>query len=318
MKKIISVIVPVHNEGANVEMIHGRIVKVFDNELGDYQLQLIFTDNSSTDDTYSRIMRLVDNDFRVKGIRLSRNFGFQANILAGVLNADGDAVVQIDADGEDPPEVLPAMVKKWEEGNHVVYGIRTTRQEAICLTWCRKAFYRLLQAITSVELPVDAGDFRLIDRKIVELIKNRFPERNLYLRGLIAFTGFRQVGVSYSRQERHSGKSNFTLYRYLSLAMDAATSFSRVPLKMVSLAGLLISALAFFAMLFYFVLHIRGAVPVQGFTTLILVILLGLGVQLFSIGLVGEYICRIYDEVKCRPRYIVAESCGFDREMFEG
>lgn len=317
MKQRISVIIPAFNEGANVDLIYGRLNQLFDHALRDYEMELIYSDNASNDDTFARIREISKRDGRVRGIRLSRNFGFQANILSGLMNATGDAIVQMDADGEDPPEIIPAFVAKWAEGFDVVYGIRKTRREPLRLTLQRKFFYRFLNLIADIRMPLDAGDFRLIDRRIASIIRERFEERNPYLRGLISFAGFKQMGIPYTRESRAIGKSKFTFSSYLSLALDALTSFSRVPLKLVSAMGLLMSFLAFAAMVGYFILYLLGRIPVQGFATLILVMLLVSGVQLLSLGIVGEYICRIFDEVKHRPRTIIAESCGFDEKPKE-
>ena len=317
MKRKISIIVPVYNEGENVDAIYARIAALFSGALSGYDLELVYSDNASTDDSFERIRRLAAQDKRVRGLRLSRNFGFQANILSGLVNATGDAVVQLDADGEDPPEVIPSLIQKWEEGFNVVYGIRTNRQESKLLTLQRKFFYRLLQKIADIHVPVDAGDFRLVDRRVARLLRDRFQEHNPYLRGLISYAGFRQTGVPYAREARASGVSKFSFWSYLSLAFDALTSFSRFPLKLVSLIGLVISFLSFVGLFCYLAFYLAGMIAVRGFATLILVILLMGGIQLLSLGVTGEYICRIFDEVKKRPRTIVAEHCGFDGEPEE-
>lgn len=317
MKRRISIIIPVFNEGENVGLIYDRLVALFSGALCEYELELIYSDNASTDDTFERVRALTGRDRRVRGIRLSRNFGFQANILSGLMNATGDAIVQMDADGEDPPEVISAFVAKWEEGFNVVYGIRRHRKESIRLTFLRKFFYRLLNALADINLPLDAGDFRLIDRRIADLIRERFEERNLYLRGLISYAGFKQTGIPYDREARTRNASKFTFWSYTSLALDALASFSRAPLKLISMMGLLMSFLSFISMAFYFILYLLGQIPVRGFATLILVLLLIAGIQLLSLGIVGEYICRIFDEVKRRPRTIISDSCGFAGEPKE-
>lgn len=317
MKRKISIIVPVYSEGENVDLIYARVSALFAGPLVEYDLELIFSDNASEDDTYDRIRKIAGKDPRVKGIRLSRNFGFQANILSGLINATGDAAVQLDADGEDPPEIIPELVAKWMEGYDVVYGIRTNRQESKFLTLQRKLFYRLLRRIADINVPVDAGDFRLIDKRILRLISSRFGEHNPYLRGLISFAGFKQTGIPYKRDVRATGKSKFTFWSYCSLAFDAITSFSHVPLKLVSMIGLAISFLSFFGLVCYVGFYFAGKIPVRGFATLVLIMLMVAGIQLLSLGVAGEYICRIFDEVKQRPRTIVADSCGFDGEPKE-
>ena len=313
MKKI-SVVIPVYNENENVNLIYQKVIDVFDKNLSDFQLEIVFSDNQSLDDTYDRIKKLNEIDQRVKGIQLSRNFGYQANILTGYLNATGDAVIQMDSDGEDPPEIILDFIKRWEEGFDVVYGIRIKRQESIIIQWQRKIFYSLLNKIASLNLPPGAGDFRLLDRKVVNVLCEKFQERNPYLRGLTSFIGFRQTGVPYERDKRQKGTSKFSYFSYFRLAWDAITSFSRVPLKFVSFLGFCMSIIAIIAAVFYFFLFLSGKVEAKGFTTLILVILFLSGTQLLCLGILGEYIDRIFDEVKARPRSIVAHSCGLEKE----
>jgi dolichol-phosphate mannosyltransferase len=256
-------------------------------------------------------MRLSASDVRVKGLRLSRNFGYQANILTGYLNASGAAVVQMDSDGEDPPAVIVEFVRQWEEGYDVVYGIRLTRQESPFLQWQRRLFYSMLNRITSLRLPPGAGDFRLLDRVVITTLCERFGERDPYLRGLVSFIGFRQIGVPYHRGKRMRGPSKFSYFDYMRLAWDAITSFSQVPLKLIAMAGFCLSGISMLASVFYLGLYITGNIAVKGFTTLILILLFVSGVQLLCLGILGEYIARIFEEVKMRPRSIVTDSCGF-------
>lgn len=310
----ITVVIPVYCEGENVDQIYGEVARVFERDLPQHELEVLFCDNASEDDSFERVQRICARDRRVRGVRLSRNFGYQANILTGYANAMGDAVVQIDADGEDPPDLIPEFVKRWEQGCQVVYGIRTVRREPRWLVWQRKLFYRLLRRISSVEIPPDAGDFRLLDRAVVETLCRRFGEHNPYLRGLVSFIGFQQVGIPYERRPRARGRSKFSYLRYLSLAWDGITSFSRVPLKLVSALGFLMSFFALIGILAYLVKFALGLIPVRGFTTLVLLLLLLSGIQLLSLGILGEYLGRIFDEVKARPRAIVARHCGFESE----
>ena len=312
MKKI-SVIIPVYNEGDNIDNIYRQVVEVFKKRLSCYALEFIFIDNCSIDDSYIRVKHLVETDTRVKAIQLSRNFGYQASILTGHINASGDAVIQMDSDGEDPPEVIPEFVQYWEQGYYVVYGIRATRQESKIIQWQRNVFYKLLNKISTIDLPPGAADFRLLDRCVVDSLRANFKERNLYLRGLVSFIGFRQIGLPYHRGKRAKGESKFSYFDYFCLAWDAITSFSNMPLKMVSFIGLCIAGLAIVAAVFYFSLFAFGLVAVKGFTTLILVIFLTSGIQLISLGILGEYISRIFNEVKERPRSIIAKSAGFKK-----
>ncbi|MCX7846590.1 MAG: glycosyltransferase family 2 protein [bacterium] len=311
--KLISVVIPVYNENENVNFIYQRLCDVHSRLFPHYDLEIIFSDNFSSDDTYSRIQHLQQTDPRVRGIRLSRNFGYQANILTGYLNARGDAVVQLDADGEDPPELIADFIRLWEQGYHVVYGVRLARQEPKFMQWQRRFFYSLLNRIADLHLPPGAGDFRLLDRAVVRTITDRMPEHNPYLRGLVSYAGFRQIGVPYQRQRRHSGPSKFKYLDYLRLAWDAITSFSRIPLILVSTLGFIMAGIAAIGIIGYFILYLSGGAEAKGFTTLILVIFLLSGVQLLSLGILGQYIARIFDEVKARPRSIIADWCGFEQ-----
>jgi dolichol-phosphate mannosyltransferase len=312
MKKI-SVVIPVYNESENIDTVYRQVVNVFEKRLPHYALEIIFTDNCSTDDTYTKVKCLVATDTRVKALQLSRNFGYQASIFTGYMNATGDAVIQMDSDGEDPPEVIPEFVQYWEQGYHVVYGTRVTRQESKIMQWQRNFFYKLLKKISTIDLPPGAGDFRLLDMRVVDTLRISFKERNLYLRGLVSFIGFRQIGLPYHRGKRTKGRSKFSYFDYFRLAWDAITSFSDIPLKIVSLLGLCMAGVAIAGAVFYFMLFAFGRVPVKGFTTLILVILLLSGIQLVCLGIVGEYISRIFNEVKARPRSIIANSAGFEK-----
>ncbi len=313
--KLISIVIPVYNEGENVDTMYARVSAVFAGELSRYDCEIVFSDNCSTDDTYARIERLHAADARVKGLQLSRNFGYQANILTGYMNARGDAVVQMDADGEDPPEVIVQLVAEWQHGCQVVYGVRIKRQESVWMQWQRRLFYGLLNRIAAISLVPGAGDFRLLDRAVVDILCQRFLERNPYLRGLTSYIGFRQAGVPYERGRRLKGASKFSYMAYVRLGWDAITSFSHVPLKVVSALGLAMSAVALVGIVFYFGLFFAGMVAAKGFTTLILVILFLSGTQLLCLGILGEYIDRIFDEVKARPRSIVTSSCGFQGEV---
>ena len=220
------------------------------------------------------------------------------------MNCSGDAAVQLDADGEDDPKLIADFVKHWEAGYKVVYGVRTHRSEGWVLTLQRKIFYRLLRNISSVAIPVDAGDFRLLDRQVLTALAS-FQEANPYLRGLIAYAGFPQIGIPYARRPRYKGVSKFSWWDYVSLAWNGITSFSAKPLKIATWIGFLMSSLSFMTGTFYLVLFLMGKIQVPGFTTLILVQLFLAGVQLLSMGLMGTYVGAIFDEVKRRPRSII-------------
>jgi dolichol-phosphate mannosyltransferase len=261
-------------------------------------------DNHSTDGSFEVAKRLAAEDPEIRVIRLSRNFGYQANILTGLLSCKGDAAIQLDADGEDDPALIPAFVREWEKGTQVVYGVRKQRVEGILRQLERKIYYRVVRAISTVPIPVDAGDFRLLDRKVLEALR-LFPESNPYLRGIIAYSGFSQVGIDYSRRARFAGESKFSTWDLIRFAWDGITSFSRKPLMIASWSGFALSTLSFVGALFYGFFHFVVGTKLPGFTTLVLIQLFLAGVQLLCIGVLGAYLARIFDEVKARPRSIV-------------
>lgn len=308
MKKI-SIIIPFFNEGENVGRIYDELCLVAGQDLRSYELEILFLDNHSVDSSPSIVDELIARDKRVSRIRLSRNFGYQANILTGFSVCQGDAAIQLDADGEDDPRLIPRFVALWEEGNKVVYGVRESRRESFILSWQRKVFYRLIRFLSEVPIPVDAGDFRLIDRQVIDCLL-QFKESNPYLRGLIAFSGFQQKGVSYQRRSRYRGESKFSWFGYIELALDGITSFSRKPLAVASWIGFILFVLSSLAAIFYLALHLIYGARQPGFTTLIILHLFLAGMQLLGIGLLGAYVGRIFDEVKGRPRAIVEQFHG--------
>jgi len=301
--KRISIVVPFYNEARNLPLIYDEIQGLRSSEPS-YEFEIILMDNHSGDESFAVAIGIARQDPLVRVIRLSRNFGYQNNILTGLMNASGDAVVQLDADGEDDPRIIRDFLRKWEEGHEVVYGVRMHREENWFIQLLRKVFYRLLRRLSSVDIPIDAGDFRLMDRKVIEALKS-FKESSLYLRGILSYIGFRQWGIPYRRRKRYQGESKFRLFDYFSLAIDGITSFSKQPLQMIMQAGLTLSALSFAATIFYLGLYIAGQIPVRGFTTLVLLQLLMTGIQLLCLGINGMYVGRIFDEVKKRPRGII-------------
>ncbi len=306
MKKL-SVIIPFFNEQECIERIYEELKAVRSSRLAHYAFEVIFMDNHSTDDSYAIVSKICARDPECKVFRLSRNFGFQANVLTGYLNSTGDAAVQLDADGEDDPQIIPHFVELWEQGYQVVYGVRKTRAESFLLSLQRKIFYRILNSISDFPIPLDAGDFRLIDRKVVKAL-SEFKEANPYIRGLISYAGFKQVGFSYDRRPRYRGVSKFTWFDYLNLAWTGITSFSSKPLEIATWIGLTFAGLSFLGTLFYLGLYFTGHIPVRGFTTLVLIQLFIAGVQLLCIGLLGKYLGFIFKEVKSRPLSIVEKS----------
>jgi len=300
----LSVVIPAFNEEENVATMHERLVTA----LGDVVdgLEILYVDDGSADSTWERVMALAAEDPTVRGLRFARNFGHQAALTAGVDAARGKAVVIIDGDLQDPPEVIPEMVARWREGFEVVYGQREEREGE---TWFKlltaKAFYRILRGITHVEIPVDTGDFRLMGPRAVEAFR-ALPERNRFIRGLVSWIGFPQTAVRYKRQARRVGETKFPVRKMLRFALDGITSFSFFPLRLATWTGFAVSLFAFLYIVVVLVLKAIG-VSWLGYTSLMASILFLGGVQLLMIGIMGEYLARIFDEVKRRPLYLVGE-----------
>lgn len=308
MKKLISIVIPVYNEEANIRRLHARLSSALAKVEERYDLEFVFTDNHSEDMTFPLLQELAREDARVRAYRFSRNFGFQRSILSGYRLARGAAAVQIDCDLQDPPEIIPEFIRKWEEGFHVVYGIRMRRPESFFLRGCRKFFYRLLDALADEHLPHDAGDFRLVDRKVLDVVTG-INDANPYLRGMIAGTGFSQTGVPYDRASRTGGESKFGFRDLVRLALDAIANHSVVPLKLASLAGVGITILSFLAAAFWLVNYVFfGDTWPRGFATLVITVLFLSGMNALFIGIIGEYVGRIYQQVKTRPAAVIEEA----------
>lgn len=307
-----SVVVPVYNEELIIEESYRRLKKVMDSTGESYEL--IFVNDGSHDKSAEILANICENDNNVKLISFSRNFGHQTAITAGMDNAKGDAVVVIDADLQDPPEVILKMIEKWKEGYDVVYGKRAERKgESFFKLFTARVFYRLLKSLTNVDIPVDTGDFRLIDRKVCDVMNSMtsIKEKNRYIRGLVSWAGFKQIGVEYVRDPRLAGETKYTLKKMLKLAMDGITSFSYVPLKLPLNLGILLLAAGFVYLVVELALRIAG-VGVSTENTVIAVNMIFFGLNFLVIGAFGEYIGRIYDEVRDRPLYIIARKVGFD------
>ena len=312
MKPTISIIAPVYNEEEVLGELHRRVAEVMDQQPDSWELLLV--NDGSRDRSAEVIAQLHKKDSRVKGISFSRNFGFQVAVTAGLDHAQGEAIILTDADLQDPPEVYPEMIAKWREGNDVVYGIRQSREGE---TWFKlftaKLFYRLIYRITNINIPLDTGDFRLMDRRVVDAIR-RMPERNRFLRGMVPWVGFKQTGVTFQRQARYAGEAKFnSIRKMLPFAIDAITSFSYFPLQLATFFGFVCAALSALAIIVVIIVRLFLATPwLEGqATTLVSVLFLG-GVQLISLGIIGEYLGRIYDEVKGRPLYLVDKRWGID------
>ena len=302
---VISVVAPVYNEQETLPHFYKRVVEVMDG-LGE-PFEIVLINDGSRDDSFALMRDLHARDPRVRALNFSRNFGHQAAISAGLDLARGDAVVIIDSDLQDPPEVIPEMVEQWRNGAQVVYAQRRQRVGETRFKLLTAAiFYRLINRLITMKLPRDTGDFRLLDRKVVNALI-QMHEHNRFMRGLSVWVGFRQEVVKYDRHERFAGTTNYPLFKMIRLSMDAITGFSYAPLKLATSLGFLFAGLSLLGIVLAVIVRIvTGAIVGQG-TTLIVVLLLG-GIQLSFLGVIGEYLSRIYDEVRNRPLYIVSET----------
>jgi len=305
---MLSLAVPVYNEAESLGPFLAEVVPVL-NQLG-CRYEIVFVDDGSQDGTWERIAGLAAGDERLKGMRLSRNFGKEHALTAAFDVCAGDAVIPMDVDLQDPPGLIPELVRKWREGYDVVYGVRKNRRGDSCLKrFTARWFYRLLNVTTEIQIPPDTGDFRLLDRRVLEALK-LFPERNRFFKGIFAWVGFRQVGVDYERPERSRGISKWNYWRLWNFAIDGLTGFSTVPLRFWSYFGALVALAAFFYALFLVVRTVLLGVDVPGYASLMVVMLFLGGVQLVTAGIMGEYIGRIFREVKQRPVYLVRDTAG--------
>ena len=306
MKITYSIIAPIYNEIDNLPELYRRVKEVM-NSAGE-PWELILVDDGSTDGSTDKIRELAGQDKTVRPVIFARNFGHQVAITAGWDYARGDAIVIIDADLQDPPEVILELAKKWKEGYEVVYAVRGEREgESWFKLWTASIFYRLIYRITDVKIPVDTGDFRLMDRKVVDVLK-QMKERHRFPRGMSAWVGFKQIGVDYKRAARVAGVTKYPFNKMLKLALNAITSFSYFPLQVATFFGFFSAGISILAIPIVAILRLAGSHFFEGqATTLISVLFLG-GVQLISLGILGEYIGRLYDEAKGRPLYIVREA----------
>jgi glycosyltransferase involved in cell wall biosynthesis len=301
----ISVIIPIYNESSNIHTLYERLTKVVAAIHQEYEL--IFINDGSADNSLELIKKLAEEDTHIKYINFSRNFGHQIAVTAGLDHTCGNAVVIIDADLQDPPELIAEMYKKMGEGYEVVYAKRRSRKgESFLKKYTAKMFYRVLGSITSISIPVDTGDFRIMDKKIVEVLK-QMPEQQKFLRGQISWIGFNQTYIEYDRQERLSGETGYTYKKMIRLALDGITSFSNAPLTFATVSGFLVSGIAFVIMLYALFSKFVLKDYIAGWTSLMLSVMFIGGIQLLSIGIIGEYISRMNTNVRNRPLYIVKE-----------
>jgi glycosyltransferase involved in cell wall biosynthesis len=310
----ISVVIPCYNEEEVLPELFRRLTSAANGWNCDWEV--ICVDDGSRDQTWPMLATQQAQDGHWRALSFARNFGHQLAVSAGIFHAQGDAVIVIDADLQDPPEQLERFIRKWQEGFEVVYAIREKRKEGLPKKACYWLFYRIMARVTPFEIPLDSGDFCIMDRKVVDAL-NSMPERNRFVRGLRAWSGFRQTGLAYERHARAAGEAKYNFRKLLRLALDGIFSFSTVPLSLVAQVGIWISGISFLGILWALVTKIfddffsrHGFPPVQGFTTIVICVLFLGGIQMLSLGIIGEYIGRIYEEVKRRPAWVIHRSAG--------
>jgi len=307
----LSVVVPCFNEQEVIATTHARLTTA-GRAIPGAALEIVYVDDGSKDRTLELLRGMAATDRSVRVIALSRNFGHQKALSAGLESATGDAVVLIDADLQDPPEVIAAFVARWRAGVDVAYGVRKRRDgESPFKLMTAHAYYRMLGRVSDHDIPFDAGDFRLLDRAVIDALLT-MPERDRFMRGMIAWVGFRQEAVPYDRAARVAGETKYPLRKMIRFALDGIFSFSATPLRLATYLGFFASGLAVIGVLYAFFLRLTTSAVVPGWATLLIAVLFLGGVQLVSLGIIGEYIARIYGEVKERPLYVVREKIGFD------
>ncbi|MFA2766688.1 glycosyltransferase family 2 protein [Bacillus pacificus] len=312
MQKLISVVVPMYFEEEVAQECYNRLKSVMLQNNINYEF--VFVNDGSTDRTMEILSEIAANDYRTKIVNFARNFGHQVAVTAGIAAAKGDAIVIIDADLQDPPEVIPELIAKWEEGYEVVYAKRKQRKGE---TWFKlltaKYFYKFLNYMSDIDIPKDTGDFRIIDRKIADVF-NQMTERNRFIRGMMSWVGFRQTYVEYERDERFAGETKYPLKKMIKFASDGIIAFSTKPLRIVMSLGLLSVLISIIVLLYTVTVKVFGHGTQTGWASIMVAITFFSGIQLLGLGIVGQYIARIYDESKNRPIYIVKETINIDEE----
>lgn len=311
----LSVVVPCYNEQEVIHTTHERLMRTLGTD-PNIELEILYVNDGSTDRTETMLSSIAETDCRVKVISFARNFGHQPAVTAGLEHAIGDVVAVIDADLQDPPEVILEMIALWRQGSDVVYGVRTQRKETLLKRFAYAGFYRIYRLLANVEMQLDSGDFALMDRRVVNVL-NSLPEKNRFVRGLRAWAGFRQTGLVYERAARAAGETKYPFHKLVKLAFDGIFNFSTIPLTLIFLAGLAISIATATGGVVYLTARLGGfsllghrMEDVPGFTTLILTLLFFSGLQLVSVGILGEYLGRIYQEAKMRPTYVIKTTYG--------
>lgn len=307
---LISLVVPVYNEYENINEFYRRCVEVL--ELLREPFEIVFVNDGSKDDTIELLLALCNKDRRIKVINLSRNFGKEIAMTAGIEHSSGDVVIPIDADLQDPPELIPELMAKWREGYDVVYATRIKREgETWFKQWTANMFYKIIGSVTRFNIPKNTGDFRIMDRKVVEALK-QLREQHRFMKGLFSWVGFRQTSLPYYREPRFAGKSKWNYWKLWNFAIEGITSFSYAPLQFATYIGFSVALCAFIYGIYLIILTLLHSNPVPGYPSLMVVMLFLGGVQLFTMGIIGEYIGRIYNESKRRPLYFVQDSFGFN------
>jgi dolichol-phosphate mannosyltransferase len=308
-RKVLSVVVPCFNEEEVLRETHRRLTSVLDSL--DPEFEIVYVDDGSRDATGSILHELSANDARVRVVRFARNFGHQTAVTAGIDHSRGDAVVLIDADLQDPPEIIPKMLELWREGYQVVYGVRGSRPgESMLKRATAAGFYRLINLMSDVPIPLDTGDFRLMDRCVADVLRD-MPERHRFVRGMVSWVGFKQCPIYYERHVRFAGETKYPLSKMIRFALDGVTSFSTVPLRWATWAGLVASGISVLGIVYAIVTRLMTNSWVPGWAAMFVAVLFVGGVQLLSLGAIGEYVGRTYSEIKGRPLYVVAERLGF-------
>jgi len=311
VRKTITYVFPVYNNAPSLRPLYDEMRAVIDAMADRYDYEFVFVNDGSGDDSAEVLRALAKEDGHVRVYLLSRNFGHQAAVTAGLDHARGDAVIIMDADLQDPPEVCRDLVAKWEEGYEVVYAQRRTRKDSLLKRVTADLYYRMLAALSSVDIPRDTGDFRLIDRAVVDVVRE-MREYHRFLRGMYSFAGFRQAPVQFDRRARHAGRSEYTLKKLFVLAKDGVFGFSDVPLKLATRLGFLVSVLSLVGILYAITVKLFFTLEVPGWTFTVVAIFFMGGVQLVMLGILGEYLGRVHDEVRHRPVYIIRDKINTD------
>ena len=312
MKIELSIIIPIYNEEDNLDYLFERLESVLENLNTNYEI--ICINDGSKDNSLEALKKHNLRNPHIKVVNFSRNFGKEVALSAGLDYSSGAAAIPIDADLQDPPELIEQLVAKWQEGYDVVYATRRVRDEGWFKNFTASGFYRVISKISKTQIPANTGDFRLIDRRVIEALK-QMPERNRFMKGMFAWVGFKQTSVFFDRPQRYKGSTSWNYWKLWNFAIDGITSFSSVPLKIWTYVGLLISFFAFIYASFLIIrIILRGYIDVPGYASTLVIILFFGGIQLITLGVIGEYLGRVYEEVKARPLYFVRDSYGFDEK----